>query len=275
MFWYHLILIIALGLIVGSFITSYTHRVAKGLKVSKGRSICPNCKKKITWYDNIPVISYLILRGKCRKCSEKISLRYPLIEILTSLVFVLIYIAGNNCLSYPQSLFPVSNTICMWYESIGLLVLPYFLFVCFALIATFITDYEHQMIPDTLSYSLFVLTFVMLIIVSPQDLYLRLFTGFFLSFSLLILHLVTLGRGMGLGDVKLVIFAGILLGWQLSIVWIFSSFILGAMVGVLLIAVSKAKFGKQIAFGPFLIASFFLTIFFGNWLMDRFFPYLI
>jgi leader peptidase (prepilin peptidase)/N-methyltransferase len=169
---------------------------------------------------------------------------------------------------------PSSAVICFWEESLGPLVLPYLLFIASGLIAIFVTDIEKQIIPDTLSYSLFAITFAMLVVVSPEDFFLRLFVGFAVSLSFLILHLITLGRGMGLGDVKLVIFAGMFLGFKLSLVWIFSSFVIGALVGILLILASKAKFGKQIAFGPFLIVSFFMIMFFGDFLIEKLFPYL-
>jgi len=274
MLWFSLSAIFILGLIVGSFITAYTHRAVRGKSVSKGRSLCPNCNNKISWYDNIPIFSFVVLGGRCRNCNKKISLRYPLIEFATALVFVLISLFGYRCMLPVQGLIVESTVLCFWQEQIGILVLPYFLFIAASLIAIFVTDVEDQIIPDSLSYSLFVFTFLALIIASPEDLYIRLFTGFALSLSFLFLHLITLGRGMGLGDVKLVIFAGILLGWKLSLVWIFLSFVIGAVVGVILIAASKAKFGKQIAFGPFLIVSFFLTIFVGDCLLAKFFPYL-
>jgi prepilin signal peptidase PulO-like enzyme (type II secretory pathway) len=273
MFWFSILAIFILGLVVGSFITSYTHRVVRGKSVSKGRSLCPHCKNKISWYDNIPIISYILLGGKCRNCKKKISLRYPLIELATALLFILVYLNVFYCATGLQGLSLQSNTLCFWQEQIGVLALPYFLFITVSLIAIFVTDIEEQIIPDFLSYSLFVFSFLVLIIASPEDLYIRIFTGFALSLSFLLLHLITLGRGMGLGDVKLVIFAGILLSWKLSLVWVFVSFVIGAIVGVILIAASKAKFGKQIAFGPFLIVSFFLVIFLGDCLLTKLFPF--
>jgi prepilin signal peptidase PulO-like enzyme (type II secretory pathway) len=256
--------------VVGSFLSAYSFRAVRGKSVSKGRSVCPRCKKKIIWYDNIPLLSFLLLSGKCRNCKKKISLRYPLIELGTAFVFA--FIAGYYYQCTGGLL--VSTSVCFWVEGMGLLAIPYLIFISVALMAIFITDIEKQMIPDELSYSLFSITFIALIISSPEDLYLRLFTGFFLSLSFLFLHLITLGRGMGLGDVKLVLFAGIFFGFKLSVVWVFTSFVLGAIIGVILILLSKAKFGKQIAFGPFLIVSFFLIILFGDTILTRLFPYL-
>lgn len=274
MFWFILLTIFIFGLIVGSFITSYTHRTVRGKSVAKGRSLCPNCNKNISWYDNIPVVSYLMLGGKCRRCKKSISIRYPLIELGTAIVFVLVSNAYYQCSLDVGNFLPASKVMCYWQQSLGVVALPYFLFISSALIAIFVTDIEDQIIPDILSYTLFVFTFTVLLVVSPEDFYLRIFTGFALSFSFLVLHLVTLGRGMGLGDVKLVIFAGILLGLKLSLVWVFLSFIIGALLGTILIFASKAKFGKQIAFGPFLIVSFFIVLFYGDCLIEKLFPYL-
>lgn len=265
MYWLGLILIGIFGLIIGSFIASYTYRVREKITVAKGRSFCPHCKKDISWYDNIPLISYLVLSGKCRNCRKNIDLRYPLIELATALVFVLIFITSQFCLSSP---------LCYWQDKIGIFAIPYFLFVSFSLIAIFITDIEDQIIPDSLSFLLFTFVASALLVANPEDIYARLFTGFFLSLVFLLLHIITLGRGMGLGDVKLVLFAGMFFGWKLSLLWVFMSFVIGALVGVGLIVAGKAKFGKQIAFGPFLVVSFFVTIFAGDYILAKLFPYL-
>lgn len=274
MIWFYFLVIFIFGLIVGSFLTAFTHRTPKGQSVAKGRSTCPHCKKKIAWYDNIPLFSYFFLGGKCRKCKKKISIRYPLIEAATALLFLLVAAAYYQCFAGANCILPKSDTLCFWKEHLGILALPYFLYIVSSLVAIFATDLEEQIIPDSLSYSLFAITSIVLIIASPEDLFLRLLTGFVLAFTFLMLHILTRGRGMGLGDVKLVLFAGMFLGFKLSLVWLFTSFVLGAIVGVILILASKAKFGKQIAFGPFLIVSFFLIVIFGDFLLDKLFPYL-
>jgi len=274
MLWPLILIIFVFGLIVGSFLTAFTHRDVRGESVTRGRSICPNCKSKISWYDNIPLVSFLLLSGKCRKCKKKISFRYPLIEIITALTFLFVSTVYFQCGSGINTIFPENSILCFWKESLGSYALPYLLFIASALIGIFVTDIEKQMIPDSLSYSLFAITAVVILAASPEDLYFRLFTGFVVSLLFLVLHIITLGRGMGLGDVKLVLFAGMFLGFKYSLVWIFMSFVIGATVGVLLILASKAKFGKQIAFGPFLIVSFFLIMFFGDLLLGKFFPYL-
>ena len=258
-----------IGLIVGSFIGAYTFRWQKGISVLKGRSFCPKCNKTILWYDNIPLLSFVLLKGCCRFCKKNISLRYPLIELATGLIFSLIFFNFLSC-----NIGLNNETVCFWREKIGILALPYFLLVAFFLISIFVTDFEGKIIPDELSYFLFFLTTLALIISPPSDFFLRLFCGFLIASIFLFLNLITRGRGMGFGDSKLVLFAGVF-DWRKVLVWIYLSFIIGALVGVLLLLVGKTKFGRQIAFGPFLVIGFFVTLFWGEALIKFFLPYLV
>jgi len=261
-FWF--VVIFLFGLAVGSFLAAYTYRWSRGIKISKGRSFCPKCKKKISFFDNIPLLSYIFLHGKCRQCKKKISIRYPLIEFSTALVFVLIFYFLNNCTTTVQGSFLHAPMVCGWKGLIGFWVLPHFLFIASALITIFVIDFEYQIIPDELVFLLFFLTTFALILFSPDKLYQSLLTGFLVAISLLVLHLATRGRGMGLGDVKLALFGGLLFGWPLTYTWLFLSFIIGAVVGIILLAFKKAKMGKPIPFGPFLVVSFFITLFWGE-----------
>jgi leader peptidase (prepilin peptidase)/N-methyltransferase len=259
------LLIFILGLVAGSFLGAFTYRLPRGIGITSGRSFCPKCKKKIAWSDNIPVLSYFLLSGKCRRCNRKISLRYPLTELGTAVVFVLVY-----CLFERGELGKLGGL-----GVLNFLTLPYFLFVASILIAVFVTDFEHRIIPDELVFVTFGLVLVILVLFAPNMFYINVLSGLVVSLFLLILHLVTLGRGMGLGDVKLALLGGTFLGWQLTIVWQFLSFLTGAVVGIFLILIGKAKLGKQIAFGPFLVVSFFITLLGGSVLLEIFFPFLI
>lgn len=259
-----LILVSLFGLIVGSFLSAYTYRWPKGIAISKGRSFCPKCKEKISWYDNVPLFSYLLLGGRCRKCGKKISLRYPLIELSTSIAFILIVLFLGSCATSLQGQSFKGEALCVWGGYLGHWALPYLLLVVGILIAVFIIDLENQLIPDGLVYFMFLLTTTLLILFSPQELFLRLLSGFSASTFLLLIHLLTLGRGMGLGDVKFALFGGLFLGWPFSGLWLFLSFVIGAGVGVILILLGKASLGQKIAFGPFLALSLFITILWGN-----------
>lgn len=225
------------GLVVGSFLGALTYRWPRGMSVKVGRSVCPHCKHKIAWFDNIPVLSYLLLGGKCRNCHRKISLRYPFIELVTAIGFL---------------------GIGYFWPSL------YFLLVFSTLIAIFVIDLEHQLIPDQLVFFLLVITYSLLLITSAPDFYVRVAFGFAAALFLMLIHLITQGRGMGLGDVKFALFGGTFFGWPAVLTWLFVSFLTGGAVAFILILLSKAKLKQKIAFGPFLIIGFVFTFIWGE-----------
>ena len=247
-----IVLLLAIGLAIGSFLSALTFRLPRGQTIVKGRSQCDKCFREILWQDNIPLFSYLVLGGRCRACKAKISVRYPLIEISTGVGFLGIYILLKNCHE------SFAQPICIWQENLGLLTLPYLLIVLSIMLAVFVIDYERKIIPDELSLTGFTLVFLTGILFM-SSFYSLVASGFIVSMLLLLVHLVTGGRGMGLGDVKLALFGGIFLGWPYALIWIFIAFLTGAITGIILILAGRASFGKQIPFGPFLVVSFFLT----------------
>lgn len=250
------------GLVFGSFLTALSYRIIRGEILPKGRSYCDRCKYQLKWYDNIPLVSYILLAGKCRNCGKHISIRYPIIELSTGLLFIVIAFSLNDGSLAVQAL-----NLQNW-------ALPFYLLVTIILVAVFITDWEHQLIPDELSFTLIIVSFVAILITSGDMWYIHMISGFGAALFLLLLHLITLGRGMGLGDVKLAIGVGIILGWPYTLTWLFTSFILGAIIGVLLLSLKRAKFGKHIAFGPFLILSFFVVLLWGDRITGILMPYL-
>ena len=221
--------IFLLGLIIGSFISAITYRIPRNLGFIKGRSFCDNCKKELTWYDNIPLFSYLLYFGKSRCCNKKISIRYPLIELVSAIGFVVLYLSSLS---------------------------PIYYILYTSSLAIFIIDLEHQIIPDELSWLILALG----LYTTYNILYTNLFAGFFFSLSLLTLYLITSGKGMGLGDVKLAIALGIWLGLEKGIIWLTYSFIIGGIVAGILLLLKKAKLKTKIAFGPFLIFAFWIVL---------------
>lgn len=265
-----LLFITLFGLIFGSFIAAYTYRFQKRLSNFSGRSFCDNCKKQIFWHDNIPLLSYLLLFGKCRFCKKKISPRYPLIEFFTALVFTITYLTNIKC--FAIALVNPPSSICMWNSSGSPLFYFYFYFIAILLLAIFIIDLENYIIPDELIY---LLTFICLIgnVVFPGlSVYGNIFAGFMAATLLLFLHLITNKKGMGLGDVKLAIPIGFLLGVQNTLIWLLLSFVLGAFIGIFLIIGKRKKLKSAIPFGPFLIISFFLMFFFGDMIIKVLVP---
>jgi leader peptidase (prepilin peptidase)/N-methyltransferase len=246
------------GAIIGSFVGALTWRWPEEKSIFDGRSICPHCKHQIRWYDNIPIFSYFILQGKCRDCKKKISKRYVSIEMLTAVSFVFFY-----------QFFPQVSMNLIWLNKLPyLLGLSVFLSILSILIAVFIIDLEHQYIPDTLVFILSLLVFIVLMLSSNAGLFLYLTAGLGSAVFLLFIHLSTLGRGMGLGDVKLALAMGLVLGYPLAVVWMFSSFVLGSIIGIILIVLKAAKFKQRIAFGPFLVLGFLLAILRGTDILE-------
>jgi leader peptidase (prepilin peptidase)/N-methyltransferase len=253
------------GLVIGSFLSALTYRIPNGISILKGRSFCPKCKSKISWYDNIPVFSFYFLGGKCRSCKAPISLRYPLIEFFTLLVFLFITIFFSSCANTLTG-----SAICQWRSLLGFWALPYLLIITSGLLAVFIIDLEKQIIPDSLVFSLFALTALLLILINPEFTYVNILASFGSATFLLMINLFTKGKGMGLGDVKLALLGGIVLGWPGTITWLLTSFVTGAVVGLILILFKKAEFGKHIPFGPFLVFSFFVSLVLGNYFFQAF-----
>jgi prepilin signal peptidase PulO-like enzyme (type II secretory pathway) len=251
------LILVILGLVFGSFVSALSYRAIVGMSIFKGRSVCPQCKKTISWKDNIPVFSFLFLKGKSRCCKKLISIRYPLIEFFTMLVF---FVTGLVFLSCGTS----EGPFCVWKNLLGSWSLPYLILVAVFLITVFVTDFEHKLIPDRFVFIPFVFTLLLIIFFNPDYSYANLFLSFVSASFFLLIHLFTKGKGMGLGDVKLALLPPLILGWPYTLVWLFLSFVIGAVVGVILIFVKKAKFGQHIPFGPFLILAYFLVLFWGD-----------
>ena len=169
----------------------------------------------------------MLLGGKSNCCGQKISARYPLIEVTTAISFISLYLYSFSFIYY--LLFTISLVI-------------------------FVIDLEYQIIPDELSW------FILLLGLILNFSFVNIFAGFLFSLLLLILYLITAGRGMGLGDVKLAISLGVILGLKNGVTWIVTSFILGGIIASILLILKRAKLKTKIAFGPFLIFAFWLTL---------------
>src|SRR5581483_5011845 len=217
--------LLLVGVVVGSFLGVLTYRIPRRMNFVWGRSRCPNCKREIKWYDNIPILSFLFLRGKCRYCKKNISSRYPLLEIVTGVCFILI---GPNIFN---------------------------LFLACIFISIFVIDVERMLIPDEL-----VLAGILVAILNlKSEIFVGTLAGLLAADFLLFLNLITKGKGMGLGDVKLAILIGMIVGLNKTPIWLFYSFVTGAIVGLTLIAFGKANMKQKIAFGPFLIIGMVIT----------------
>lgn len=250
-----LVFVFLLGLALGSFINVLVYRVPKGMVIT-GRSVCPKCKKQIVWYDNIPLLSYFLLAGKCRKCGGRISLRYPLIELVSGMVLLLVTLMLYKCFT--------GGALCLWSNSISVFSYPLFWIISVCLLAIFFIDLREMIIPDELVFMPLSLITVLLVALPSPLFFVHLASGFLAAMFLLLINLFTRGKGMGLGDVKLAVLSGAVLGGYSSVIWLFLAFLTGAAAGIILILVGRARLSNKIAFGPFLILSFFIALVWGN-----------
>ena len=232
------------GALVGSFLNVVIVRLPEeGGSVVFPASHCPVCKKPIAWYDNIPLVSFLLLRGKCRQCQARISRRYPLVEGAMALLALALY------------------------QHFGLTVLfPIYFLFCAALLTVIFIDFQHQIIPDVISLPGIVLGFALSFVnpfVTWQDAGLGiLFGGGSFYLVALVYYLLTKREGMGGGDIKLLAMIGAFLGWQSLPFVVFGSSLLGVVAGVWAM-VEQRKGGKTvIPYGPFLAMAALLYLFF-------------
>lgn len=233
-------LLFFLGACAGSFLGVVLYRLRRGGSALKGRSVCDHCQKKIAWYDNIPLLSFILLGGRCRHCRQPINPEYPLIEFLVGVQFVWVYwLLKIN--------FNWFNWVEGWY-SFGLLI--YWLILFSGSLAIAIYDFKYLLIPDQILLPLIVIAGLRLFVSHQWSVLLAASASMAFLGSL---HYLTRGKGMGLGDVKLGFLLGLILGWRLTIVAYFLAFLTGAIAGVILILIKKKRFRDRIAFGPFLL----------------------
>ncbi len=249
---YFTIFFTVIGAVVGSFLNVCIYRIPAGKSVVLPSSHCPACKYPIRFYDNIPILSYLILWGRCRRCKAKISIQYPIVELLAALaalIFFLRYGISWTCLFY-------------------------FLFTA-ALIAITFIDLEHQIIPDVITLPgipFFALAAIFLLKLPPLESVLGIVIGggvlYLVGFGY---ELIKKREGMGGGDIKLFAMIGGFLGWKSLIFILLVSSFLGAIIGISVIIYKKGDMRYAIPFGPFLSIAAIAYLFWG----DSFMRYLI
>ena len=233
------LIFIMTGLAVGSFLEVVIYRVPRKLSIIRPASFCPSCKKKIHFYDNIPVLSYLILRGKCRNCKKRIPVTSLLVEILTSLLFL------ANYLIFGLSI----NT------AIGIIF-------CCALIAISFIDIEFRIIPNVIVLPFTVVGLALNIVSDPQKWWVPLAFSAGAFLFMLIIHLIR-PQGMGMGDVKLSLMVGAFLGRNV-VSGLILGFFIGTIYGIALIIKKRGKLKQAIPFGPFISMGSIISLFWGD-----------
>ncbi len=233
-----------LGLIIGSFLNVVIYRYNTA-QTFGGRSACMSCQSKLHWYDLVPVFSFVALSGRCRTCKTKLSFQYPLVELATGVFFAILF-------SKFQNLFFVD--ILSFSITYGYYVILFSLLLVIA-----VYDLKHKIIPDTLALFFGVLSFIGIFFFEGNGINLHypgitgLFSGLILALPFALLWLVSSGRWMGLGDAKLMVGIGYLLGLSRGLAAVMIAFWIGAFVGILLLLLAKRGMKSELPFAPFLV----------------------
>ncbi len=243
-------LVAVLGLAVGSFLNVVIYRLPRGKSLSRPRSSCPGCGAMIRWYQNVPVLSYVFLRGRCRGCGEHISPRYPLVEIITAILFLIFF------WRYGIS----ATTVGFW-------------FFCACLVAVFFIDLEHTIIPDRITLPGIVIGLGLALVSDHIDFVSSLLGVITGGGSFLLIGL--LGQKMfkkeslGGGDIKLAAMMGAFIGpVRIFLVFVFSAVLGLAVSAVILMISAKFRRDRMLPFGPFLVLAAILVVFYGQDVID-------
>lgn len=260
----NLIFVFIFGLIIGSFLNCLIWRLHTGESLL-GRSYCPKCKAQIAWYDNIPLLSFLLLGGKCRQCGRGIAWQYPLIELATGLLFALAYF-----LNYELRIMDSGFII---YDSLFMIQLLRDWFLIAVMIVIFIYDLRWYLILDlvTLPACLAILILNLFLGFNLWDL---LISGIIGGSFFLVQFLISRGKWIGGGDIRLGLLMGLALGWPAVLTAIILSYFMGSIVGLGLIISGKKQWGSELPLGVFLSAGTIIVLFWHeqilNWYLNLF-----
>lgn len=232
------IVVFVYGITIGSFLNVLIYRIPKKENIAIVRSHCMSCGYQLKWYDLVPLFSWLTLGGRCRKCREKISIQYPIVEALNGVIYMIVF--------YQYGLSVDSLLYCLAFS---------------ALLALSVIDFRTYEIPIGFNY--FILTLGLIRVVTDFRNWASYVIGFFaVSVFLFILVVLTQGRAMGGGDVKLMATCGLLIGWKLIILAFLLGCILGSVIHVIRMKVSGE--GHVLAMGPYLSMGVILAALYGN-----------
>ncbi|MFA6376208.1 MAG: prepilin peptidase [Candidatus Paceibacterota bacterium] len=263
LFWYVLASIFAVGIVIGSFLNCVIWRSYDNESIAKGRSHCPKCRHKLAWFDLVPLISFIFLRGKCRYCKKMISWQYPVVEFATGALFVIFARLFAMEIFYGQ------------FFAFSLVQLLAYWVILSALVVIFVADLRWYFIPDGALISGFVAAlalrglqfaqsgysfgqFDLQILINP------LLSSFFCGAFFLAIFLLSRGKWMGFGDVKYALLLGMVLGFPDSLIALFLANFFGAIIGLTLILAKMKNMKSEIPFGPFLVAGTLVALFYSD-----------
>jgi leader peptidase (prepilin peptidase)/N-methyltransferase len=220
------------GAVVGSFLNVCIYRLPLKKSIVWPSSACPHCARELSWYENLPVVSYLVLRGRCRTCAAPISFRYPLIEVITAVMFALAW----------------------WQYGPGPLLAARLVFGC-ALIVLFAIDLEHHLLPNVITLPLIVVGFVFSLVTEPgwKSSLIGILVGGGVLYTIAeVYYRVRHEEGLGMGDVKMLAMVGAFLGWQLTLVALMLASLSGTAIGLGLIVTGRGGMKYALPFGTFI-----------------------
>ncbi|MDD4989768.1 MAG: prepilin peptidase [Candidatus Pacebacteria bacterium] len=272
-------IVLLFGFCCGSFLNCVIYRLEKRKSFVCGRSFCPKCKHTLAWYDLIPILSFIVQKARCRYCHKKISWQYPIVEISTGLIlfFIFYFLFFNHFLF---SIFYLT-------EFLFLAIISCLLIVIFAY------DLKHFIIPDKAIYPAIIFVFLGRLfgflnfehwnLFGNSDLGFRIFknlkmplvAGLSAGVFFFLIWLVSRGRWMGFGDVKLAFLLGLFLGWPNILVGLFFAFLTGSIAGLFLIVLKKKKMKSEVPFGPFLVIGTFIGLFWGEKIIHWYLSFLL
>ena len=247
------------GLMIGSFINVVVHRLKTQEKIFPGRSHCPKCKKQISWYDNIPILSFILLRGRCRHCHKKISWEYPLVELACGSLFLfnaLVILGNQNLLTL--------NAIALFDLGASFIFTGFFIII-------FLYDLKYYLILDQLSIPLII--FALIINLFNYSLK-NLIIGGIIGLGFFALqYFLSKGQWIGEGDLRLGLAIGFILGFPKVFLGIGLAYFLGSIIAVILLATRKKSLTSKIPFGPFIVLATYLIFLFGDFIINKYFRF--
>jgi len=243
-----IILLFILGLSFGSFLNAFEWRIKNRVSLLKGRSICPHCNREIRWYDNIPLISFFLLKRKCRNCKKNISWQYPVVELWMGIVFVALWFVHLH-----------DNT------SVYLLVRD--LFAVWILTFIFMYDLKYLEVVDFAVLPAVPVVFVLALFARALS-WENMLIGMALGMGFFLLqYVVSKGKWIGGGDIRIGLLMGVILGWKLLIMALWVAYIIGAIVAVGLLITKKKGMKSEVPMGTFLTVATLVTMIVGDQLI--------
>lgn len=258
------IAIFIFGTVIGSFLNAFIWRLSVEESVLKGRSHCVNCRKELSAGDLIPIVSFILLRGKCRYCKKPISWQYPLVELAAGLLFVCAYTVLIQ--TVPTGFL---FTLASGEHARELFIFGRNIFFIAVLMVLFVYDIRWYLLPDVVTIPAIVLSFALNLVLGMDFLNLLLAVavggGFFF-----LQYIVSKGAWIGGGDIRLGALMGVMLGWPGVVYALFIAYIGGALISVFLLALKKKGMKSEIPFGPFLCAATMYMLLYGNTIIQWF-----